>query len=158
LHGKKCGIDLKQEVIRLQQEKIVPVTQLTGLRGGLRLVLLDLAYNILLCGGLSIILINLGSNGNILPEAAPLHNWLIFIGIVFFILSSIGLVLLIYTKKIFRSFMIGMYILVIVSALVGKLYFMNSGYDGILSCAVVKSLIWIVYFVKSKRVRNTFVN
>lgn len=155
---KKCGIDLKSEVRRLQRKTIVTDTRLTGLGGWLILVIIGLVSSILTNGGLAIVFFNAKNGGYTLPEAAPLLNSLILISIIFFILPSIGLVLMIYTKKIFRSFMIGMYILAIVSSLVQIFILLNNGSDVTISFTLVKSIIWIVYFVKSKRVRNTFVN
>jgi len=155
---KKCGIDLKSEVIRLQQETIVPDTRLTGFGGWLKLVIIDLVLSILTNGGLALALLAAKSRGDTLPEAASLLNSLILISIIFFILPSIGLVLMINTKKTFRSFMIGMYILAIVSSLVQSFVLLNHGSDVTISFTLVKSIIGIVYFVKSKRVRNTFVN
>lgn len=82
-------------------------------------------------------------------------GFLIFIDIVIIVFIIVTLVAMFNKKKYLPKLMISFYLTNII--LQGVLAFLIEDYSGVIP-PLITGAIWIPYFIKSERVKNTFVN
>ena len=162
LNCKKCGVDLNMEVVRLAQRESIPEKRdpLNGIGGWLIVVVIGLCLSILISGLTTVGILFLRSSVTFTADSDFTLNLLLALSVVSTILPIIGLILMVSKKKEFRSLMIGMQITSFGSALI-NLYASDIGrYNTNFNnyVAIIASIAWLAYFLKSERVRKTFVN
>jgi hypothetical protein len=157
---KKCGKSLIPEIRNLSRQDNYTANRLVGIGGWLIVVVIGLCLSILISGLTTVGILFLRSSVTFTADSDFTLNLLLALSVVSTILPIIGLILMVSKKKEFRSLMIGMQIISFGSALI-NLYASDIGrYSTNFNnyVAIIASIAWLAYFLKSERVRNTFVN
>lgn len=120
------------------------------------------AYNLYIDGSIKMLSNKEGNNYN--PEMVLLINYQMIVSIIFFLFTAIVVIYLYKKKRIYPKLAITLIVVGDIFVLLGILISCLLGVKDLNAQLVndvirlIPQTLWIFYFIKSRRVKNTFVN